>query len=116
MARRRPRPAVLRDEADEPEGDMNALILAEELSAADAEAFDEQDAVRQRREARFSAPCNIGPPIPGVRDGDIVEVAGDSPNAGRWTVVRVDKDWMEVAPRLIRDHEPRPGCTMEWVA
>lgn len=95
------------EEAEQPAGESAAVA---------EEALADLDAARDRVVARFSAPCNIGPPLRGVSDGDIVEVAGDSPNAGRWTVVKVDKDWMQVAPRLIQDHAPRAGCTVEWVA
>jgi endonuclease YncB( thermonuclease family) len=93
------------DEAEQPAGED-----------VRAEALADLDAARQRVVARFSAPCNIGPPLEGVGDGDTIEVAGDSPNAGRWTVVKVDADWMQVAPRLITEHAPRAGCTVEWVA
>lgn len=80
------------------------------------DALAELDAARERVVARFSAPCNIGPPLAGVEAGAVLEVAGDSPNVGHWTVVKIDKDWMQVAPRTIVDHAPRAGCTVEWVA
>lgn len=64
---------------------------------------------------RFSAPCNIGPPLPGAAAGGVIEVAGPTPNAGRYVIAKVDADWMSITERVIED-EPRPvGVTVALV-
>lgn len=64
---------------------------------------------------RFSAPCNIGPPIPGAEPGSVIEVEGATPNAGRYVVHSVDADWMAITERVIEDHTGAEGVKVSLV-
>ncbi len=65
---------------------------------------------------RFSAPCNIGPPLAGVSAGSVLVVEGPTPNAGRYVVAKVDADWMSVTERVIEDGVGAAGVTVKEAA
>jgi hypothetical protein len=64
---------------------------------------------------RFSAPCNIGPPIAGVEPGSVIEIEGPTPNAGRYVVKQVDDDWMQITDKVIEDHARAQGVKVSLV-